>query len=72
MLAKLLAKHVLKDDENGFIRIDMSEYQTKHELSKLIGSPPVRDSLHDRQGLRRIDAVGSHVSQSFVLCFVCR
>jgi hypothetical protein len=42
MLAKLLAKHVLKDDENGFIRIDMSEYQTKHELSKLIGSPPVR------------------------------
>lgn len=24
----------------GFIRIDMSEYQQKHEVSKFIGSPP--------------------------------
>lgn len=24
----------------GFIRIDMSEYQEKHEVSKFIGSPP--------------------------------
>jgi ATP-dependent Clp protease ATP-binding subunit ClpB len=24
----------------GFIRIDMTEYQSKHEVAKLIGSPP--------------------------------
>ena len=42
MLAKLLAQHVVKDDEDGFIRIDMSEFQAKHEMSRLIGSPPVR------------------------------
>lgn len=24
----------------GFVRIDMSEYQEKHEVAKLIGSPP--------------------------------
>ncbi len=24
----------------GFIRIDMSEYQEKHEVAKFIGSPP--------------------------------
>ena len=30
----------LFDDENKIIRMDMSEYMEKHELSKLLGSPP--------------------------------
>ncbi|XP_065668496.1 mitochondrial disaggregase isoform X5 [Hydra vulgaris] len=39
-LAKQLAKFLHKDVEKSFIRLDMSEYQEKHEVSKLIGSPP--------------------------------
>lgn len=31
---------VLKGNESKMIRIDMSEYQQPHEVSKLIGSPP--------------------------------
>jgi len=38
-LAKSLAE-ILFDDEKFLIRIDMSEYQEKHSVSKLIGSPP--------------------------------
>ncbi|RYZ56922.1 MAG: ATP-dependent Clp protease ATP-binding subunit, partial [Proteobacteria bacterium] len=38
-LAKAIAAEVL-DDPNRIIRIDMSEYMQKHEVSKLIGSPP--------------------------------
>ncbi len=38
-LAKALAE-VLFDDEKNMIRIDMSEYQEKHAVSRLIGSPP--------------------------------
>lgn len=38
-LAKVLAEH-LYDNENSFIRIDMSEYMEKHSVSKLIGAPP--------------------------------
>eukprot|EP01127_Copromyxa_protea_P023226 TRINITY_DN8641_c0_g1_i1.p1 TRINITY_DN8641_c0_g1~~TRINITY_DN8641_c0_g1_i1.p1 ORF type:complete len:572 (-),score=88.69 TRINITY_DN8641_c0_g1_i1:47-1762(-) len=40
MLAKCLAEHIVDDHENGFIRIDMSEYGHKHEVSKFIGAPP--------------------------------
>ncbi|XP_054706573.1 caseinolytic peptidase B protein homolog [Uloborus diversus] len=39
-LAKQVAKYLHKDKKEGFIRLDMSEYQEKHEVSKLIGSPP--------------------------------
>jgi ATP-dependent Clp protease ATP-binding subunit ClpB len=39
-LAKQVAKYIHKDDRKGFIRIDMSEFQTKHEVAKFIGSPP--------------------------------
>ncbi|CAH8541362.1 unnamed protein product [Heterobilharzia americana] len=39
-LAKQVASYLHKDDKKGFIRIDMSEYQEKHEVSKFIGSPP--------------------------------
>lgn len=38
-LAKALAEFLF-DDEKNMIRIDMSEYQEKHSVSKLIGSPP--------------------------------
>lgn len=38
-LAKALAEQIL-DDESKIIRIDMSEYMERHDVSKLIGSPP--------------------------------
>ena len=38
-LAKQLAKEIFGSEEN-LIRVDMSEYQEKHTISKLIGSPP--------------------------------
>ncbi len=38
-LAKALADFLF-DDENALIRIDMSEYQERHTVSRLIGAPP--------------------------------
>lgn len=38
-LARALAE-CLFDDERSMIRIDMSEYQEKHTVSRLIGAPP--------------------------------
>lgn len=38
-LAKALAE-VMFDSENAMTRIDMSEYQEKHAVSRLVGSPP--------------------------------
>jgi ATP-dependent Clp protease ATP-binding subunit ClpC len=38
-LAKALAEFLF-DDENAMSRIDMSEYQEKHTVSRLIGAPP--------------------------------
>ena len=38
-LAKALAE-ALFDDEHNIIRIDMSEYMEKHNVSRLIGAPP--------------------------------
>jgi ATP-dependent Clp protease ATP-binding subunit ClpB len=38
-LAKALAE-VLFDDENNLTRIDMSEYQERHAVSRLLGAPP--------------------------------
>jgi ATP-dependent Clp protease ATP-binding subunit ClpB len=38
-LARALAA-VLFDDERSLIRIDMSEYQEKHTVARLIGAPP--------------------------------
>jgi ATP-dependent Clp protease ATP-binding subunit ClpC len=38
-LAKQLAKEIFGSEEN-LIRVDMSEYQEKHSISRLIGSPP--------------------------------
>ena len=38
-LAKALAE-VLFDDENNITRIDLSEYQERHAVSRLVGAPP--------------------------------
>jgi ATP-dependent Clp protease ATP-binding subunit ClpC len=38
-LAKQLAKQMFGSEEN-MIRVDMSEYQEKHSISRLIGAPP--------------------------------
>lgn len=38
-LARTLAAFLF-DDENNMIRIDMSEYQERHAVSRLIGAPP--------------------------------
>lgn len=38
-LAKALAEFLF-DEENAYIRIDMSEYMEKHSVARLIGAPP--------------------------------
>jgi ATP-dependent Clp protease ATP-binding subunit ClpC len=38
-LARTLAKFLF-DDENAMVRLDMSEYQERHTVSRLIGAPP--------------------------------
>jgi len=38
-LARALAEYLF-DDEHAMIRIDMSEYQEKHTVARLIGAPP--------------------------------
>ena len=38
-LAKALAEFLF-DDENNLTRIDMSEYQERHSVSRLVGAPP--------------------------------
>jgi len=38
-LARALAEFLF-DDDNAMIRIDMSEYQEKHTVSRLVGAPP--------------------------------
>jgi ATP-dependent Clp protease ATP-binding subunit ClpB len=38
-LAKALAEYLF-NDENAMVRIDMSEYQERHSISRLVGAPP--------------------------------
>src|SRR5207253_1170676 len=38
-LARALAEFLF-DDDRAMIRIDMSEYQEKHTVSRLVGAPP--------------------------------
>jgi ATP-dependent Clp protease ATP-binding subunit ClpB len=38
-LAKTLAQYLF-NDENAIVRIDMSEYQERHAVSRLVGAPP--------------------------------
>jgi ATP-dependent Clp protease ATP-binding subunit ClpC len=47
-LAKALAEFLF-DDERRLIRIDMSEYQERHAVSRLLGAPPGYVG-HDRDG----------------------
>lgn len=39
-LARALAGFLFNDPEHGMIRLDMSEYLEKHQVSRLIGAPP--------------------------------
>ncbi len=45
-LAKALAGYLFDDDEN-MVRVDMSEYQERHTVSKLIGAPPGYVGYHE-------------------------
>ncbi len=38
-LSKALAEYLF-NDENSMVRIDMSEYQERHSVSRLVGAPP--------------------------------
>ena len=52
-LARALAEFLF-DEENAMIRIDMSEYQERHTVSRLIGAPPgyvVYDDYDRREGI---------------------
>ncbi|XP_066018036.1 mitochondrial disaggregase-like [Pocillopora verrucosa] len=39
-LVKQVARYLHKDNKECLVRLDMSEYQEKHELAKMIGAPP--------------------------------
>lgn len=39
-LAKQVARYTHGNNKDGFIRIDMSEYASEHEVARLIGAPP--------------------------------
>lgn len=54
-LAKTLASYLF-NDENAIIRIDMSEYQEKHSVSRLVGAPPGYVG-YDEGGLCYINSV---------------
>ena len=47
-LAKALAEYLFNDD-TMMTRIDMSEYQERHSVSRLIGAPPGRTARRDRE-----------------------
>jgi ATP-dependent Clp protease ATP-binding subunit ClpB len=38
-IGKSIAEYLF-DDENAMTRIDMSEYQERHSVSRLVGAPP--------------------------------
>ena len=39
-LAKQVAKYIHQNDKDGFVRLDMSEYASQHEVARLVGAPP--------------------------------
>lgn len=55
-LARALAEYMF-DDEDNMIRVDMSEFQERHTVSKLIGAPPgyvgYDDAGHLTEAVRR-------------------
>lgn len=52
-LAKALSEYMF-DDENAMIRLDMSEYQERHTVSRLVGSPPGYVGYDDGGGLTEL------------------
>ena len=44
-MAKRIGQYYYNNKE-AFIRLDMTEYQSQHEVSKLIGSPPGKNSRY--------------------------
>ena len=44
-----VANYLHQGDKKGFIRMDMSEYQEKHEVAKLIGAPPGNESSKGKE-----------------------
>ena len=53
-LARALAEYLF-DDEDSIVRVDMSEFQERHTVSRLIGAPPGYVGYEDASGL--IEAV---------------
>jgi ATP-dependent Clp protease ATP-binding subunit ClpC len=49
-LAKALAEYLF-DDEDALLRFDMSEYQERHTVSRLVGAPPGYVGFEDAGGL---------------------
>ena len=39
-LAKQIAKYIHDKSKDGFVRLDMSEYASQHEVARLVGAPP--------------------------------
>ena len=39
-LAKQVAAYTHGGDKDGFVRLDMSEYASQHEVARLVGAPP--------------------------------
>lgn len=39
-LAKQVAKYIHGSNKDGFVRLDMSEYASQHEVARLVGAPP--------------------------------
>ena len=70
-LAKQVARYLFKDNlKKAFIRLDMSEFQEKHEVAKLIGSPPGYIG-HDDGGKKKfqIQNVCNKVLKKVILYF---
>ena len=56
-LARALAEFLF-DDENAMVRIDMSEYQERHTVSRLIGAPPAMSDMKKEDSLQRQSGEG--------------
>ena len=64
-LARALAEFLF-DDERAMIRIDMSEYQEKHTVARLLGAPP---GLHRLRGGRPAHRSGAAAGLTAVILF---
>jgi len=78
-LAKGLAEYLF-NDENNMVRIDMSEYQERHSVSRLIGAPPGYVGYDEggqlTEAVRRkpysvvlLDEIERHIQMRLIFCF---